>query len=103
MLNARISFPNRPSSSSTLAPSMDDDKHVVLIVGSGGREHALAWKLSKSSFVEHLYVCPGNGGTAGLERTTNVDVPLENDFKSLLSFAIEKKVTSHLSYRFPIA
>ena len=36
----------------------------ILLVGSGGREHALAWKLGKSSKVEKIYVAPGNGGTA---------------------------------------
>jgi phosphoribosylamine-glycine ligase len=35
----------------------------VLVVGSGGREHCLAWKLSHSPDVKHVYVCPGNGGT----------------------------------------
>lgn len=37
----------------------------ILLVGSGGREHALAWKLSQSSRVEHICVVPGNGGTSG--------------------------------------
>lgn len=37
----------------------------VLIIGSGGREHALAWKLAKSSSVGHIYVAPGNAGTHG--------------------------------------
>ena len=73
---------------------MVDDKQIVLIVGAGGREHALAWKLSQSSVVQHIYVCPGNGGTVGLERTTNVDVPLGNNFKSLVAFAIEKEVSA---------
>ena len=35
----------------------------VLVVGGGGREHALAWKLSKSSLVSEIFVAPGNGGT----------------------------------------
>ena len=36
----------------------------ILIIGSGGREHALAWKASKSTLVEQVYVAPGNAGTA---------------------------------------
>jgi len=39
------------------------EKLRVLLVGNGGREHALAWKLVQSSHVEHIYVVPGNGGT----------------------------------------
>jgi phosphoribosylamine--glycine ligase/phosphoribosylformylglycinamidine cyclo-ligase len=38
----------------------------VLLVGNGGREHTLAWKLAQSSHVEVIHVVPGNGGTAGL-------------------------------------
>ena len=38
----------------------------VLIVGGGGREHAIAWALSKSKRVDHLYCAPGNGGIAEL-------------------------------------
>ncbi|MCL2602409.1 MAG: phosphoribosylamine--glycine ligase [Treponema sp.] len=44
----------------------------VLIIGSGGREHALAWKLAQSNKVEKIYVAPGNGGTAGEEKTENL-------------------------------
>ncbi|MEY3036446.1 MAG: hypothetical protein RLZ34_1056, partial [Pseudomonadota bacterium] len=50
----------------------------VLVLGGGGREHALAWKLAQSPLVSQVLVCPGNAGTAADERLTNVpdmDVP----------------------------
>ncbi|WP_175797517.1 phosphoribosylamine--glycine ligase [Burkholderia ambifaria] len=46
----------------------------LLVVGSGGREHALAWKLAQSPRVQVVYVAPGNGGTAQDERLKNVDI-----------------------------
>jgi hypothetical protein len=51
----------------------------ILLVGSGGREHALAWKLSQSELVEQIFVVPGNGGTeAGLSKVSNItDVPAD--------------------------
>lgn len=61
----------------------------LLVVGSGGREHALAWKLAQSPRVQMVYVAPGNGGTAtepGLE-----NVPL-TDIKSLAAFAQRENV-----------
>lgn len=61
----------------------------ILLVGKGGREHALAWKLSQSPSVEHVFVYPGNGGTArGLDKVSNVEdhVP---DYAALASLARE--------------
>jgi len=46
----------------------------LLVVGSGGREHALAWKLAQSPRVQLVYVAPGNGGTAQDERLRNLDI-----------------------------
>ena len=46
----------------------------VLVIGSGGREHALVWKLAQSKKVEKIYAAPGNGGTAGEEKTENFPV-----------------------------
>ncbi len=46
----------------------------ILVIGSGGREHALAWKLAASPRVQRVYVAPGNGGTARDRRMVNVDV-----------------------------
>ena len=45
----------------------------ILIIGSGGREHALAWKLSQSPHNPELFIAPGNGGTAGLGENIPVD------------------------------
>ncbi len=56
----------------------------VLIVGGGGREHALAWKISKSPYVEQLYVAPGNAGTAEIAK--NVDIS-QKDIRGLANFA----------------
>jgi phosphoribosylamine--glycine ligase len=44
----------------------------LLVIGSGGREHALAWKLLQSPRVSHVFVAPGNGGTATMARSTNI-------------------------------
>jgi phosphoribosylamine--glycine ligase len=65
----------------------------VLLVGNGGREHAIAWKLLQSPRIEHIYVCPGNGGTATLSsRVTNVSSVSDTDLAALVAFAKEKDV-----------
>ena len=46
----------------------------VLVIGQGGREHAVAWKLMQSEKVEKVYVCPGNGGTAKEQDIENIDL-----------------------------
>ena len=61
----------------------------VLVIGSGGREHALCWKIAKSKKVNKLYCAPGNGGTAQLAE--NIDIA-SNDIEGLLSFALENKI-----------
>ena len=58
----------------------------VLIVGGGGREHALAWKCAQSPRVERVFVAPGNAGTADESKTTNVDIAAD-DIDALLAFA----------------
>lgn len=61
----------------------------VLIVGAGGREHALAWKLSQSLRIGKLYIAPGNGGT----RSLGENVPIDGmDFENLAKFAKEKNI-----------
>lgn len=65
----------------------------VLLVGSGGREHALAWKLSQSPLVDFIKVVPGNGGTAvGLPKVDNIDNVDPNDFEALLQFAKKHEI-----------
>ena len=61
----------------------------VLVVGSGGREHALAWKLAGSPRVQTVFVAPGNGGTAGEPGVRNVPI---TDLNALADFAAEEKV-----------
>ncbi len=63
----------------------------VLVVGAGGREHALCWKLSQSDGVERLYCAPGNGGTSALPKTSNVDLKV-SDFAGIAKFAGEAGV-----------
>ncbi|MFQ5934889.1 MAG: phosphoribosylamine--glycine ligase [Acidiferrobacterales bacterium] len=63
----------------------------VLIVGGGGREHALAWKVARSAKVEAVYVAPGNAGTAREPNTENVPVNAE-DIEGLLEFAQSQDV-----------
>ncbi len=61
----------------------------ILVVGSGGREHALAWKLKQSSGVDQIFCAPGNAGTAELGE--NVAIPV-NDFSALTRFAKENQI-----------
>ncbi len=58
----------------------------ILIIGSGGREHALAWKATQSAGVEHVYVAPGNAGSALEDKVSNVDIDVL-DFDGLVAFA----------------
>jgi phosphoribosylamine--glycine ligase len=63
----------------------------VLIIGSGGREHALAWKVAQSPRVVEIHVAPGNAGTALEPRTRNVDVAAD-DVQGLLRHALAEKI-----------
>ncbi|NNJ97567.1 MAG: phosphoribosylamine--glycine ligase [Gammaproteobacteria bacterium] len=63
----------------------------VLIVGGGGREHALAWKAAQSKRVETVYVAPGNAGTAHEHKMQNVDINAE-DIDALKAFALVNEI-----------
>jgi phosphoribosylamine--glycine ligase len=63
----------------------------ILIVGGGGREHALAWKSAQSPRVLHVYVAPGNAGTALEPKVSNVDIAAD-DIDALLEFASRQHV-----------
>lgn len=61
----------------------------VLILGSGGREHAIGWKISESALLTRLYFAPGNAGTANL----GVNLPIEvDDFEEIKTFAMEVEI-----------
>jgi len=61
----------------------------ILLLGSGGREHALAWKIAQSSKTDTLYIAPGNAGTAGV----GINVPIGvNDFRQIGDFVVENRI-----------
>lgn len=61
----------------------------VLVIGSGGREHCLLWKIAQSDRVKEIFCAPGNGGTENLARNINIAV---SDIRGLADFAQEKKI-----------
>tara|TARA_B100001057_G_scaffold143607_1_gene143373 strand:- start:192 stop:1472 length:1281 start_codon:yes stop_codon:yes gene_type:complete len=61
----------------------------VLVLGSGGREHALSWKIAQSSLCEKLFIAPGNAGTAQLGENVNIRT---TDFESLKTFVIDNEI-----------
>ena len=63
----------------------------VLIVGGGGREHALAWKAAQSDQVDVVYVAPGNAGTAIENKLENIAIAAE-DIDALKAFAIKENI-----------
>jgi phosphoribosylamine--glycine ligase len=63
----------------------------VLIIGGGGREHALGWKVAQSTKVEQVFIAPGNAGTALEAKLTNVNIAVE-DIQALVAFAQDKNI-----------
>ena len=61
----------------------------ILVVGSGGREHAIIWKISQNPQVEKIYCAPGNGGIAGLAECVDIGAM---EFERLAAFAKEKEI-----------
>jgi len=61
----------------------------IILLGSGGREHALAWKIAQSTKVDQLFIAPGNAGTAEVGTNLNIGV---NDFDAIAAFVLEKQV-----------
>ena len=61
----------------------------ILLLGSGGREHALAWKIAQSKKCEKLFIAPGNAGTSQLGTNVNIGV---NDFDALKNFTVENHI-----------
>src|SRR5690606_3484210 len=64
-------------------------KMKLLVIGSGGREHALAWRLAQSPRVQTVFVAPGNGGTARARQIRNVAL---SDVAELIDFARSEKI-----------
>jgi len=61
----------------------------ILLLGSGGREHALAWKISQSTKIDKLYIAPGNAGTSEVGENVNLNI---TDFSEIKNFTLEKNV-----------
>ena len=61
----------------------------VLLLGSGGREHALAWKIAQSSMLDELFIAPGNAGTRLHGKNLDVNI---NDFHAVKKIVLEKKL-----------
>lgn len=71
---------------------MADTTKNILVIGSGGREHALCWKLAQSQHVEKIYCLPGNAGTARCNKTQNVEAnPL--DFEAIEKLIINNEIS----------
>ena len=70
---------------------VDEKLKNILVIGSGGREHALAWKCAQDNSVKHVFVCPGNAGTYLEDKVSNIEIDL-NDFDAIKNFCIKENI-----------
>ena len=63
----------------------------ILIIGSGGREHAIAWKCAQDDFVKHIYVCPGNAGTYLEDKVSNIEIDTKK-FNLIEDFCVKEQI-----------
>ena len=83
-------FPENEREKTAFYPTIELKKSLrILLLGSGGREHALAWKIAQSPKCEKLYIAPGNAGTRSVGENVEIGV---NDFESLKIFAVDNGV-----------
>ena len=61
----------------------------ILLLGSGGREHALAWKMAQSNLIERLYIAPGNPGTGLIGQNVLIN---PGDFQAVASFCLQNQI-----------
>jgi phosphoribosylamine--glycine ligase len=61
----------------------------VLLLGSGGREHALSWKISQSSILDELFIAPGNAGTKQFGKNVNLSIV---DFEAIKKFVLDNQI-----------
>ena len=83
-------FPENEREKTAFYPTVELKKSLrILLLGSGGREHALAWKIAQSPKCEKLFIAPGNAGTRSIGENVEIGV---NDFESLKNFAADNGV-----------
>ena len=69
----------------------------ILILGSGGRESAFAWKISQSPHCSQLFIAPGNGGTGASGKNVNLKI---TDFEAIRIFVLKNNIKMLLSWKF---
>jgi len=74
----------------SLSNSLKSSSMNILLLGSGGREHALAWKIRQSALCDQLFIAPGNAGTAICG--TNISMRIDGDFENMESFCRKEKI-----------